>query len=324
MGRRGEFDLIAQLFAPLSDKHQALGLTDDAALFVPRPGHTAVLTTDTLVAGVHFLADDPSDGLARKALRVNLSDIAAMGATPRGYLLNLAVTDSTTDEWLNRFAAGLAADQREFNITLFGGDTVRTPGPGMISITAIGEVRVGRALLRSRAKVGDDIYVSGTIGDAAAGLRLLTAPKKLEASNAVTLIDRYRLPWPRTTLGPALVGLATAAIDVSDGLIADLNHICQTSGVSAVVRADQVPLSTAIEAAIAGGLLTKLDAFGGGDDYELLFCAPPEVRDVLKRLAARLAVPLTAIGEIGPGTGVEVIDHTGATIKIDDPGHTHF
>ncbi|MDA0366835.1 MAG: thiamine-phosphate kinase [Proteobacteria bacterium] len=324
MGRRGEFDLIAQLFAPLSDKHQGLGLTDDAALFVPRAGHTAVLTTDTLVAGIHFLPGDPPGELARKALRVNLSDLAAMGATPRGYLLNLAIQDSATDDWLNGFAAGLAADQHEFDIALLGGDTVRTPGPGVISITAIGEVRVGRALLRSGARVGDDIYVSGTIGDAAAGLRLLTAPNELNPSHAATLIDRYRLPRPRTTLGPALVGLATAAIDVSDGLIADLNHICQTSGVSALVGADLVPLSPAIEAAIADGLLTKLDAFGGGDDYEILFCAPREARDVLNRLAARLALPLTAIGEIGPGSGVQVLDHAGATIRIDHPGHTHF
>ncbi len=324
MGRRGEFNLIAQLFAPLSDKHQGLGLTDDAALFVPRAGHTAVLTTDTLVAGVHFLPDDPPGELARKALRVNLSDLAAMGATPRGYLLNLAIQDSATDDWINGFAAGLAADQHEFDITLLGGDTVRTPGPGVISITAIGEVRVGRALLRSGAKVGDDIYVSGTIGDAAAGLRVLTATNKLNPSHAAILIDRYRLPRPRTTLGPALVGLATAAIDVSDGLIADLNHICQTSGVSALVGADKVPLSPAIEAAIADGLLTKLDAFGGGDDYELLFCAPREARDVLNRLAARLALPLTAIGEIGPSSGVQVIDHAGAAIKIDRPGYTHF
>ena len=166
MIRRGEFDVIAQSLAPLSDTARGLGLTDDAALYTPAPGRTAVLSTDTLVAGVHFLPDDPPGDIAGKALRVNLSDIAAMGAVPQGYLLNLALPETATDAWLDAFVAGLAADQAIYRITLFGGDTVRTPGPLTVSVTAIGEVRIGRALKRGNAQIGDGIYITGTIGDA--------------------------------------------------------------------------------------------------------------------------------------------------------------
>ncbi|MEQ8249226.1 MAG: thiamine-phosphate kinase [Alphaproteobacteria bacterium] len=324
MGKRGEFDLIAELFAPLSNLDQGLGLTDDGALFVPQPGHSVVLTTDTLLAGVHYLADDPADSLARKALRVNLSDLAAMGALARGYLLNLAIPSALGDDWLEGFAAGLAIDQRAFGVTLLGGDTVGTVGPGMISITALGEVRIGRALRRSTARPGDDIYVTGTIGDALAGLRVLQGGAALTSAHAEALIDRYRLPRPRTTVGPRLVGLATAAIDVSDGLVADLGHICTTSKVAAVVEADAVPRSEALGAAISSGLLTAVDALGGGDDYELLFCAPPEVREAVRRVSETTKTPIATIGRVVAGSGVRVVGADGADIEIGHPGHVHF
>ena len=324
MGKRGEFDLIAELFAPLSNPDQGLGLTDDAALFAPLPCNCVVLTTVTLVAGVHYLADDPSDGLARKALRVNLSDLAAMGATPRGYLLNLAIPASLCDDWLEGFAAGLAAYQREFDVALLGGYTVRTPGPGTVSITAFGEVRVGRALRRSTAQPGDDIYVTGTIGDSTAGLRVLLGEPALPAAHANALIDRYRRPRPRTTVGPRLVGLASAAIDVSDGLVADLGHICATSNVGAVVEADAVPRSDALDAAIAAGMVTSVDALGGGDDYELLFCAPAEVRGALHRVSELTDVAIATIGRVVAGSGVRVVASDCAEIEIDRPGHVNF
>jgi len=322
MIRRGEFDVIAQSLAPLSDTARGLGLTDDAALYAPAPGRTAVLSTDTLVAGVHFLPDDPPGDIARKALRVNLSDIAAMGAVPQGYLLNLALRETATDAWLDAFVAGLAADQAIYRITLFGGDTVRTPGPLTVSVTAIGEVRIGRALKRGNAQIGDGIYVTGTIGDAAAGLRLLTDPA--DVPNADALIARYRLPQPRVTVGPRLVGLATAAIDVSDGLVADLAHICETSAVAATVQAADVPLSRALRAAMAGDILSLPDALTGGDDYELLFCAPPTAHDALIALGAELDVPVTPIGEITSGHDVTVIDENSTPVVLPRAGHTHF
>jgi thiamine-monophosphate kinase len=324
MSRRGEFDLIAQSLAPLSDAARGLGLTDDAALFDPAPGHTVVLSTDTLVAGVHFLPDDPPGDIARKALRVNLSDIAAMGAIPKGYLLNLSLPDEVTDTWLDAFIAGLAADQHVFGVTLLGGDTVRTSGPFSVSVTAVGEVRLGRAIRRAGARVGDVVFVTGTIGDAVIGMRVLTEKTSLDPADAKFVLDRYRLPQPRTTFGPPLVGLASAAIDVSDGLIADLGHICETSSVAATISAAAVPFSTAVRAAIAAGQLTVSQAVGGGDDYELLFCAPPEARDALGRLSATLDVQITEIGKIIAGAGVELIDGDGETVAIDRPGHTHF
>lgn len=324
MIRRGEFDVIAQSLAPLSDTPRGLGLTDDAALYVPTAGRTAVLSTDTLVAGVHFLPDDPPGDVARKVLRVNLSDIAAMGAAPLGYLLNLALPDTATDAWLDGFVAGLAADQETYEITLFGGDTVRTPGPLTVSVTAIGEVRVGRALKRGGAQVGDRIYVTGTIGDAAAGLRLLTDPSDVSDANAEFLCTRYRRPQPRVAVGPRLVGLATAAIDISDGLVADLDHICETSAVAATVRAADVPLSGALRAAMAGHVLSLPDVLTGGDDYELLFCAPPTAHDALIALGAELDVPVTPIGEITSGRDVTVIDENGTPVALSRAGHTHF
>ena len=324
MSKRGEFDLIAQSLASLSDAAQGLGLTDDAALFEPTPGHTAVLSTDTLVAGVHFLPDDPPRDIARKALRVNLSDIAAMGAVPKGYLLNLSLPDDVADTWLDAFVAGLAADQQVFGVTLLGGDTVRTPGPFTVSVTAVGEVRLGRAMKRAGARIGDVVLVTGTIGDAVIGLRVLTGKAALDPANAKFVLDRYRLPQPRTSIGPYLAGLASAAIDVSDGLIADLGHICETSSVAATILADTVPLSPAGRAAIDAGQLTVSEAVSGGDDYELLFCAPPETRDAISRLSATLDVAITEIGEITAGTGVELIDVNGEAVVIDRPGHTHF
>ncbi len=324
MMRRGEFELIADLFAPLSDSDHGLSLEDDAALFAPRPGHTSVLTTDTLVAGVHFLADDPPVALAQKCLRVNLSDLAAMGATPRGYLVNLAVTDTSDDVWLEGFAAGLRADGEAFGVTLFGGDTVRTPGPATISVTAVGEVRTGRTLRRSGARVGDLIYVSGTVGDGIAGLRVQQAATDLEDRHRAFLVERYRLPQPRIKLGTALLGLATAALDVSDGLVADLRHICETSCVGARVDADKVPMSAATHAAIEARVLTREDAMSGGDDYELLFTAPAESQAALDRAAEAVGVPVTQIGAIIDGVGVQVTDARGSELRFERAGHTHF
>jgi thiamine-monophosphate kinase len=279
-----------------------------------------VLTKDAMVAGVHFLGDDPPAQIAQKLLRVNLSDLAAMGAAPLGYLVALARSKETTDDWLADFCAGLAADNAAFEIALLGGDTVSTPGPLTLSLTAIGEVPKGEALLRRGAGAGDDIWVSGTLGDAALGLAVLQG--ELEAAEAAStfLIERYRLPRPRRALGQALRGLASAAIDISDGMIADLGHILETSGVGAELHADALLLSPA-----ARDLPGARDAaLAGGDDYELLFTAPPKRRADIEALSRQLDLPLTCVGEMQAEAGLHVLDETGRELPVPKAGWQHF
>jgi thiamine-monophosphate kinase len=334
-----EFERIERFFAPLAGSG-ALGLKDDAALLDPIPGRRFVLTADAIVAGVHYLPDDPPDLVARKLLRVNLSDLAAMGATPEGYLLTTALPPDHGADWLERFAAGLAADQAEFGIVLLGGDSVATPGPATFSLTAVGSVEVGRELRRGGARPGDHIYVSGTLGDGALGLRALRGelPPSLGRGERDALADRYRLPRPRLALGRGLAGdpatapLAHAAMDISDGLVADLAHICAASGVAATVRADRLPLSPAARAAVEADPALLALPLAGGDDYELLFTAPPAAAAALAVLAAELDLPLTRIGEI-PASGpphaatdraVRVVDGGGHELSLSQQGYRHF
>jgi thiamine-monophosphate kinase len=325
MARRGEFQLIKELFAPLADQAHALGLTDDAALVSPDPGHVLVATTDMVVAGVHFLADDPPADVARKALRVNLSDVAAMGAKPLYYLQTLAIPASTTDSWLESYAGGLRADQAKFQVILVGGDTVATPGPLAINIVALGQVRAGMAIRRSGARPGDTVFVSGTIGDAALGLRV--AQRRLEALDAAAaarLEARYRIPQPRTSLGPRLVGLANAAIDVSDGLIADLGHIAEESGVAISIEAGRVPLSVDARHLLDRDPTLLATIVTGGDDYELAFTAPVEAAAWIARLGTELAIPLSPIGRVRDGAGVEIVGADGKPLALGRGGHEHF
>ena len=314
----GEFAFIARRLRPLATAPGALGLVDDAALLDPRPGMQLVLTKDAMVAGVHFLEGDPPDQIARKLLRVNLSDLAAMGAAPLGYLLALARPRQIEDAWLASFCEGLAADNAEFDISVLGGDTVSTPGPLTLSLTAIGEVPKGKALLRSGASPGDDIWVSGSLGDAALGLAVLQGELEVAEPLRSHLIDRYRLPRPRLTLGEALRGLAHAAIDISDGLLADLGHIVEISAVGAEIRIDLLPLSSPEPAGAQDAALS------GGDDYELLFTAAPSRRDAIEGLAARLDLPITRIGQMRTAPGIRVLDAAGAEVHPDRTGWQHF
>ncbi|TAN59550.1 MAG: thiamine-phosphate kinase, partial [Magnetospirillum sp.] len=242
-----EFGLIAELFAPLAAGCPgALGLTDDAAFLAAEPGFDTVATMDAMVAGVHFLSDDPPDLIARKLLRVNLSDLAAKGARPAFVMLAAAFPYGTAKLWLRAFADGLKQDLDHYGVVLIGGDTVSTPGPLTLTLTALGRVVAGRGLLRSGARPGDEIWVSGSIGDGALGLRAIRGELVgLGEAHGGVLADRYRLPRPRTGLGPRLIGLASAAMDVSDGLVQDLGHICRASSVTAEIHAPLVPLSTA-------------------------------------------------------------------------------
>jgi thiamine-monophosphate kinase len=321
-----EFELIERFFAPLAkDYPGALALADDGALIEVEPGHRLVVTTDVLVAGVHFPADDPPDLIARKLLRVNLSDLAAMGAEPVAYLLALALGKDTPLTWLEGFAGGLGTDYAEFRVPLIGGDTVATSGPVTLTLTALGKVAQGGALMRSAAKAGDAIFVSGSIGDGALGLMALEGRAEgLAPAQRDYVIDRYRLPRPRLTLGRRLVGLAHGVIDISDGLIADLGHICRTSRLGAKIEAASLPLSDTARRALTDdpGLLATL--LTGGDDYELLFTIAPEGLGAIAEISHDLDLALTPIGSMCEGSGVTIVDRAGLEDVLEAPGYRHF
>jgi len=324
---RGEFDLIARYFAPLARDPAALGLKDDAALLTPPPGKTLALTLDTMIAGVHYLPEDPPESVGRKLLRVNLSDLAAMGAVPLGYLLSTAWPKDWQEDWIAGFCRGLAADQEIYEIGLLGGDTTSGPGPATLSLTAVGCVTPGHALTRGGAAAGDLVMVSGAIGNGALGLRALTGKLDLlSPESGRALGERYRVPEPRMALGAALAesGLATACLDVSDGLVADLAHIAEVSGLAAVVDAARVPLSAAVQEAVAQDLELFELALTGGDDYELCFTVPPRKRQPVQELAAVCGTPVTEIGRMEAGSGVRVLDRDGRELALKRSGWTHF
>jgi thiamine-monophosphate kinase len=327
----GEFDLIARYFAPIAESFPgALGLKDDVALIDTPAGRRIVATMDAMVAGVHFLADDPPDTVARKIMRVNLSDLAAKGAEPYACLMAISLPANLDEAWLQGFAKGLAADAAEFSMPLIGGDTTATPGPLTLSLTALGLVGDGRGreagpVLRSGAKAGDRIFVSGTIGDGILGLQASRGQHaELADSLRDYLIGRYRLPNPRVTLGRRLAEVAHAAADISDGLLADLGHICKASGVGAEIQAALVPMSEAAQILVARdpSLLSAL--LSGGDDYEVVFTADPADSDRIAAIAQEVGTPVTGIGFIVGGDKVEVTDARAMDIVLRVAGYRHF
>ncbi len=313
-----EQELIQTYFAPLAGDGAA-GLMDDAATWVPAPGMETVLSTDTLVAGVHFIGDEPADLIARKALRVNFSDLVAKGAVPCGYLVNLALSKAQGPAWLKQFSEGLAHDQQEFNCKLLGGDTVSTPGPLTLSITAIGEVPAGKVVRRGTAQAGDVLYVTGTIGDSAIGLEVLKG--RCQSMDDAYLIDRYRLPRPRTACLPFIREFASAAMDVSDGLIGDLEQLCLASGVGARVNADLVPVSEVVESLASLDQEVLIRALTGGDDYEILFSVSYKRADEFE---ASCTLDVHNIGEIVEGAGVSVRTTAGDAIEFPNTSWSHF
>lgn len=315
--RLSEFELIAQVFAPLATSKAALGLKDDVALLAPRTGQELVLKTDAIVEGVDFFPNDPPHTIAQKALRVNLSDLAAKGARPTGYLLTLILPKTTKQSWIRAFAKGLAEDQRRFGIALLGGDMSSTAGPVTISITAVGTIAKGRAVLRSGARAGDLVFVTGTIGDAGGGLAALQAKRRI-----APLISRYRIPEPRVAFGPTLRGLATASLDVSDGLLADLGHIAETSKVHIDVEATRIPLSPALRK--VWGSDAPVRAATAGDDYEIAFTAPRAKRAAVLRAAEAANTPVTEIGFVMPGRGVALLGSDGRPMPVARKGWEHF
>ncbi|MES0879416.1 thiamine-phosphate kinase [Roseibium sp. SCP14] len=328
--RPGEFELIRTYFAPLARDPGSLGLTDDAAVLTPGDGLDLVLTKDVLAANVHFFADDAPEAIAAKALRVNLSDLAAKGARPRGYLLGLALPSDWTSEWLGRFCDGLAADQSAFDIQLLGGDTIRSGNGLQVSITAIGEVKVGGAVRRSGARPGDKIFVSGTIGDAAAGLKArldtgFAAMHGFSRADEKHVLDRYLLPRPRTRLADAISASASAAMDISDGLIADCRHMAGASCVDIIIEQEKVPLSEAMQKLKATAPDVFAKCINGGDDYEILASVPVESETGFLKLAASAGCPVVEIGVVREGTGQVHLYRNGSPVdlKLED-GFRHF
>lgn len=319
MTGRGEFGRIRDFLAPLAGEG-ALGLSDDAALIAATPGQDLVVTTDTIIAGVHFLGDENPAEIAAKLLRVSLSDLAAMGAEPVSYTLNWALPADCPDSWIEAFCAGLAAEQAEFGIALLGGDSVTIPGPACLTATLFGRVPEGCALRRDGAAAEETVYVSGTIGDGALGL--LAAKGELPAAadfEAEELSARYLLPQPRLDLGRALRGRASAAADISDGLLADLGHIADASGVGAEISMNAIPLSDAARAALAREADLWRTVVAGGDDYELVITGPAG----LDRALRNVNVPVTPIGRTTPEGGVRLLDADGNSLHLDQAGYRH-
>jgi thiamine-monophosphate kinase len=325
----GEFDIIARYFAPLATNPAALGLLDDAAVLSIPEGQELVATCDTIIAGVHFLTNDPPDTIAYKALNASLSDLAAKGARPHVYLLSVAFGERPLPPWLEAFAMGLQAAQEESGIDLVGGDTCATLGPLTVTVTAIGTLPQGESVLRRGAMGGDRLYVSGTIGDAALGLKLLRDPLlaaewDLSDEEGAFLVDRYRCPSARTALALPLRQCARAAIDVSDGLVGDTAKLCTASGVSATIDAARVPLSPAAGKVVAKQPELLAELITAGDDYEIVAAMEASHANGFEKEAQDHGVTVTAIGEIGAGGGVKVVDGEGRALKLPRTGFEHF
>ena len=321
----GEFETIERLLKPLAHPEWARGLTDDVAILPSRPGQDLVLTKDAMVEGVHFLADDPLDTVARKLLRVNLSDLAAKGAEPFGYLLSCFWSERCGWPEREAFAAGLAEDQARFGVGLLGGDTVRTPGPASFSLTALGWVPAGAAVSRAGAQVGDLVFVTGSIGDGLLGLRAARGELALDEERIAALIDHYRTPTPRLDFAPVVREFATASVDVSDGLAADLAHVARASGAAIMLNLNVLPLSAAAQAWFDDRVDAQLsleDLAGGGDDYQIAFTAHPRHEESLRREAERRLVRLTRVGEVTVGAGLTAT-YDGQPVQMARPGWTH-
>lgn len=323
----GEENIIQDFLAPLASGFPgAFGLRDDCAVVAPGPGLELVVKTDPIIAGVHFLTDADAADIAWKALAVNVSDLAAKGATPLAYLMALALPQAPRRAWMQRFAAGLGDAQRTFGCHLIGGDTDRTPGPLTVSITAFGTVPAGRMVRRGTARPGDQLFVTGTLGDAALGLELLKRPGLagqflLQASDVAMLTQRHVRPQPRLDFSSLLQSHARAAMDLSDGLVKDCQRMCAASGVAALLRQGDVPLSPPVAKASSDWHLKALTA---GDDYEILAAIPDARATAFVADAAGLDLRVTRIGEIREGAGVTVERPDGTAMKLGRTGWDHF
>jgi thiamine-monophosphate kinase len=320
--------LIARYFSPLATAPGAFALVDDAAALTPPPGCDLVLTTDGVIAGVHFFPDDSPESIGRKALRMNLSDLAAKGARPLGFLLSLALPAGADEAWIAAFAASLGEDAARYGCPLFGGDTDHTPGLTSVSIAAFGAVPHGKMVRRSTAKPGDCVVVTGTIGDAALGLKLrrdrgLAQRWRLTDVAASSLEERYLLPEPRNALAAAVLQYASAAIDISDGLAGDLAKLCRASSVAADIEVSRVPLSDAARAAVAAAPALLETLLTGGDDYEIALTLAPGKLPEFQAAAQAAGVAVTEIGRMQAGEGARFM-HDGKALAFTRASYSHF
>lgn len=318
-----EFDRIDRFFRPLAGPG-GLGLQDDAAVFDSRVGESLVLSKDMLAEGVHFRPDDPPRLLGCKALAVNLSDLAAKGAQPHGYLLGLGLPASVDDHWVAAFAAGLGEMQALSGIALLGGDSITSLGGILISVSVIGQMESGAQIIRrSTARAGDDIWVSGTLGDAALGLKMLDG----EVAVVDACVARYQSPDPRLELGRRLVGLASASADISDGLYADIGAIAKASGLSAVISTSLLPLRPEVASMLDEQPSLRPLLWGGGDDYELVFTVDPSLRAAVRDAAAAANTDVSRVGVMAAsenGGPVRLLDDAGAPVNPVLTGFSHF
>lgn len=320
-----EFNLIKHYAAPLAaGEPGAFGLTDDAAVLAPSPGCELVVTADAMAENVHYFSWTHPRDVAKRLLRSNLSDMAAMGAVPRWYLLTACYGPAIDEAWVAAFTEGLAADQVHLGVTLVGGDTVRQPHHSTLSLTLLGEVPAGQALRRSGAQVGDDVYVSGTIGDAALGLKILQK-QTLDIPQAVAdiAVQRYHAPQPRLALGQALRGIASAAMDVSDGLVADAEKLCGASSCGATINLSSVPVQEALRRHMQNYNEISGLVISGGDDYELLFTAEKSKARQISNLTHKLGINITRIGTVTAGNQLKVLGADGQAIDIAHKGYVH-
>ena len=323
MANLNEFEIIEKYFAPLTGSG-SYGLKDDAAEITTKQGHSLVVTQDAIAEGIHFFSDDPPEMIAKKALRVNISDLAAKGADLKSFSIALGLGKTWNNDWIARFAGALKEDCEAYGIFPNGGDTFKTGGGFTIAITAFGEIPNGQYISRLGASPGDILYVTGTIGDGALGL--LTRQNinlSLSADHQAFLTDRYLLPQPRQQFATKLREIASASMDISDGLVGDLEKLCAASGVSAKVELSDIPFSTPAEAVFAVDSKYIETALTGGDDYEILFTAPPEMAQFVKATSAQMDFPVSRIGRIGTGSGVQVIDKEGSILKFHKSSYDH-
>jgi len=318
-----EFELIGRLLAPIARAPEARGLKDDVAVWSAPTGRDVVLTKDMVAEGVHFLPQDPPEAIAAKLLRVNLSDLASKGARPEGVLLGFGLTSRQDEAWLAAFVNGLATDLERYGVALWGGDTINAGERMVLSLTAIGSAPKGQALSREHARAGDDVYVTGTIGDAWLGLQVLTGKVDLPEAHARAVAQRYRWPEPRVDLGPALPGLARGSADVSDGLLADAGHIAEASSLAVVLEIAAVPLSDAASGWAGDDLSRRVRLATGGDDYEIVFTADPAEREAVLALCQRFGLRVSRIGRMEAGQGLTVLAPDGTRLQVAELGYEH-
>ncbi|PPR77321.1 MAG: Thiamine-monophosphate kinase [Alphaproteobacteria bacterium MarineAlpha2_Bin1] len=321
--QKNEFEIISDFFSPLARDKGSFGLSDDVAALSLEKDYEFIVSTDMLVSGVHFFSSDKPEDVASKCIRVNISDIISKGGIPKYYFLSIALPKEIDDKWLRSFTKSLGIEQKNFDIFLMGGDTVSTSGPLIVNIVCIGVVKNNHLIRRNGARPGDDIYVTGEIGSAKIGLEICKKNITVNSNLENYFIKKYRLPKPKKQLGPKLINIATSSIDISDGLISDLNHICLASNVKAEINYYLLPITDYVSELRIDENELKNILLNGGDDYEILFTANSENSSKIIDLSKSLKVDITKIGVIVDGEGIVVLNNESEKMDLILDGYKH-